>query len=157
MGHGSYQRFPYDRILKAVLRLKKEGYEVMLNAYVSELGYVNYTEFIEGFKRVINRFSLEGFAKVHLGNLSEAEKWRTICENNVVLFPSLVATAVDPPLIILEAMCMGKCVIATSIQSIPYLLREGRGIIIDKRNLEDKLYEVLKKLIDDPVLLKDAV
>ncbi|MEM2704246.1 MAG: glycosyltransferase, partial [Candidatus Bathyarchaeia archaeon] len=145
LGHGSYLRFPYDKILKALSKLEKEGYEAKLNVYVSELGYASYVEFVKGFKRAIEKLGLKNLVKLYLRNLSEAEKWMVIRENDVVLFPSLVNAAIDPPLVVLEAMFMGKCVIATPIQSIPHLLGRNRGIIVDRRNLEDSVYEALRK------------
>jgi len=74
LGHGCYLRFPYNEVLKAILRLEREGYNVNLNVYVSELGYTNYVEFTEGFKRNVEKLGLEGIVNFHLGNLSEAEK-----------------------------------------------------------------------------------
>jgi len=155
LGHGSYLRFPYDKILKALSRLEKEGYKVELNVYVSELGYASYVEFVKGFKRAVEKLGLKSLVKLYLRNLSEAEKWRVIRENDVVLFPSLVNAAIDPPLVVLEAMFMGKCVIATSIQSIPHLLGRGRGIIVDRRNLEDSVYEALRTLEGNRTLLEE--
>ncbi|MBS7612451.1 glycosyltransferase family 4 protein [Candidatus Bathyarchaeota archaeon] len=155
LGHGSYLRFPYDKILKALSRLEKEGYDIEFNIYVSELGYASYVEFVKDFKRAIEKLGLKNLVKLYLRNLSEAEKWRVIRENDVVLFPSLVNAAIDPPLIVLEAMFMGKCVIATPIQSIPHLLGRGRGIIVYRRNLEDGVYEALRTLEDNRTLLEE--
>jgi len=52
-------------------------------------------------------------------------------------------------------MFMGKCVIATPTQSIPYLLGRGRGIIVDRRNLEDNVYNALRILEDNRTLLEE--
>ena len=156
LGHGSYLRFPYNKVLKAILRLRKEGYNVRLNVYVSKLGYVNYESFARGLRMMIEKLGLENVVKLHVGNLSEAEKWKIIGESDVMLFPSLVNAAIDPPLVVLEAMFMGKCVVASSIQSIPYLLGEGRGIIINWHNLELGLYEALKTLYNNRALLREC-
>ena len=155
LGHGSHLRFPYDKVLKAVKRLKKKGSSIKLNIWISELGYVNYMEFVKTLRSIIEKLKLKDFVKLHLKNLSEAEKWRVIHENDVVLLPSLVNAAIDPPLVILEAMFMGKCVIATPIQSIPHLLGNDRGITINRRNLEDDLYKAIKMLEENPTLLKE--
>jgi glycosyltransferase involved in cell wall biosynthesis len=155
LGHGSYLRFPYDKVLKAILRLKREGCGVEFNVYISKLGYANYVKFERSLKRMVNKLNLGDLVKLYLGNLSEAKKWNVIRENDVVLFPSLINAAVDPPLVVLETMFMGKCVIATSIQSIPYLLGENRGIIVNRWNLEKDIYEALKILNSNRELLKE--
>ncbi len=155
LGHGSYLRFPYDKILKAIFKLKKEGYDVKFNIYISKLGYVNYMKFVRDLRRIIEKLSLETLIKIHLENLSEYKKWQIISENSILLFPSLVSAAIDPPLVILEAMFMGKCVIATSVQSISYLLKEGRGIVIDQRDLEYNIYEALKFLDSNHEVFKE--
>lgn len=155
LGHGSYLRFPYDIIVKVISRLKDEGYRIELNIYESEQGYAKYMEFFEGFKRIVEKLGLEEHVKLHLGNLSEAEKWRTICKNDVLIFPSLTNAAIDPPLVVLEAMFMGKTVVATNVQSIPYLLGENRGIIVDRRNIEIDIYRALKGLATDQRLLAE--
>jgi hypothetical protein len=52
-------------------------------------------------------------------------------------------------------MFMGKCIIATPIQSIPYLLGGDRGIIVDLWNLEDSIYEALRILEGNRKLLEE--
>jgi glycosyltransferase involved in cell wall biosynthesis len=155
LGHGSYLRFPYDKVLKAILRLKKESSSIELNLYISKQGYANYVRFTVGLEKTIKKLSLEKIVKIHMKNLSEDEKWDIIRENHVLLFPSLINTAIDPPLVVLEAMFMGKCIIATSTQSIPYLLGRSKGIIVDQRNLEDNIYKALRMLRDNRMLLEE--
>jgi|UniRef100_A0A7J3SKQ6 glycosyltransferase involved in cell wall biosynthesis len=155
LGHGSYLRFPYDKVLKAISRLKKERSNIELNLYISKQGYADYAEFTVELGKTIKKLSLEKAVKIHLRNLSEDEKWSVICENHVLLFPSLTNAAIDPPIVILEAMFMGKCIIATPIQSIPYLLGGGRGVIVDRWNLEDSIYKALRILEGDRKLLEE--
>jgi len=154
LGHGSYLRFPYDKVLKAISRLKKEGSNIELNLYISKQGYANYADFTAGLEKTVERLNLEKVVKIYLKNLSEAEKWGVIRENHILLFPSLTNAAIDPPLVVLEGMFMGRCVVATPIQSIPYLLKDGRGVIIDWRKLEDDIYRVIRMLQNEPELLK---
>jgi glycosyltransferase involved in cell wall biosynthesis len=87
--------------------------------------------------------------------LDEKEKFKVMSECDVMLFPALVGAAIDPPLVILEAMALGKCVIASSIQSVPYILGNNRGIVISRQNLEEELYIALKKLVREPKLVKE--
>jgi glycosyltransferase involved in cell wall biosynthesis len=155
LGHGSYLRFPYDKVLKAILWLKKKSSNIKLNLYISKQGYANYAEFTVGLEKTVKKLSLEKVVKIHLKNLSEDEKWGVIRENHVLLFPSLTNAAIDPPLVVLEAMFMGKCIIATPIQSIPFLLRRNRGIIMDQRNLEDNIYKALRTLEGNRMLLEE--
>jgi glycosyltransferase involved in cell wall biosynthesis len=155
LGHGSYLRFPYDKILKAISWLKKENSNIELNLYISKQNYANYSDFMVGLEKTIKKLSLEKVVKIRVKNLSEDEKWGVIHENHVLLFPALVNAAIDPPLIVLEAMFMGKCIIATSIQSIPYLLRKRRGIIVDRQNLEVNIYKALRTLEGNRALLKE--
>jgi len=154
LGHGSYLRFPYDRVLRAISRLKKEGSNIELNLYISKQGYANYADFIADLEKTVGRFDLEDVVKIYLKNLSEAEKWSVIRENHVLLFPPLTNVAIDPPLVVLEGMFMGRCVVATPFQSIPYLLKDGRGVIIDWRKLEDGIYRVIRMLQNEPELFK---
>ncbi|MHA1711867.1 MAG: glycosyltransferase family 4 protein, partial [Candidatus Freyarchaeota archaeon] len=154
LGHGSYLRFPYDKVLKAISRLRKEGSNIKLNLYISKQGYTNYANFTAGLEKTVKRLSLEKVVKICLRNLSEAEKWSVIRENHVLLFPSLTNAAIDPPLVVLEGMFMGRCIVATPVQSIPYLLKDGRGVIINRRKLEDNIYKVIRRLQDNPELLK---
>jgi len=155
LGHGSYLRLPYDKMLKALSRLHNGGYKIELEAYVSELGYVDYRKFIEGFNRLLEKLNLKHIVKVQLKNLSEREKCEVISKNDVLLYPSLVNAAIDPPVVVLEAMLLGECVIATPVQSIPYILGGNRGIIIDQWSLEDEIYKALKVLAVEPKLLRD--
>ncbi|RLG16005.1 hypothetical protein DRN63_04705, partial [Nanoarchaeota archaeon] len=122
--------------------------------YISKQGYVNYVDFTTGLEKAVKRLSLEKAVKIYLRNLSEAEKWSIIRENHVLLFPSLTNAAIDPPLVVLEGMFMGRCIVATPVQSIPYLLKDRRGVIIDRRKLEDNIYKVIRGLQDSPELLK---
>jgi glycosyltransferase involved in cell wall biosynthesis len=155
LGHGSYLRFPYDKVLKTISRLKKESNNIELNLYISKQGYANYAEFTVGLEKMIKKLSLEKVVKIHLKNLSENEKWSVIRENHVLLYPSPINAAMDPPLVVLEAMFMGKCVIATSVQSILHLLGRGKGIIVDRRNLEDNIYKALRTLESNRTLLEE--
>jgi glycosyltransferase involved in cell wall biosynthesis len=154
LGHGSYPRFPYDKVLKAIAKLREEGIDVKLKLYISKLRYANYLEFVRGLERVVERLRLRDAVSFYLGNLSEAEKWRVISASDIVLYPALINAAIDPPLVVLEAMFMGRCVVATPVQSIPYLLSEGRGIIVDQKNLDHSIYKAIKMLTDNPAILR---
>jgi glycosyltransferase involved in cell wall biosynthesis len=154
LGHGSYVRFPYDRIIGVLSRLKREGYKIRLDAYVSEQGYVDYRRFVKAFNNFVAEHDLRHSVKLCLGNLSEQEKYRVISESDVVLYVPLASAAIDPPLVILEAMSLGKCIIATSLQSIPYILEGNSGIIISPKNLVNDLHKALRMLADEPRLLR---
>ena len=64
------------------------------------------------------------------------------------------SAAIDPPLVVLEDMASESCVIATPIQSIPYILGTDRGVIIKGHCIEDEIYNALKMLSNDTKRLK---
>jgi glycosyltransferase involved in cell wall biosynthesis len=154
LGHGSYPRFPYDKALKALTKLVVEGYKITLQVYISKLGYAKYREFTVGFQRCVEKTGAKGLVEYSLGNLTECEKYTALSGCDVVLYPALIDAAIDPPLVILEAMAMGKCVIASATQSIPHLLGSDRGIIVNPRNLENDLYSAFKLLAKNPNIAK---
>ena len=127
LGHGSYLRFPYDKVLNALAKLRREGYAVKFVAYISKLGYADYQQFGKSFCNSLNCTD-RNIVELHIANLSEPEKYNAICDSDVLLYPALVDAAIDPPLVILEAMSLGKCVIATSLRSIPHLLSNNAGV-----------------------------
>jgi len=115
-----------------------KGLHPPFNIYISKQGYVNYVDFTTGLEKAVKRLSSEKAVKIYLKNLSEAEKWSVIRENHVLLFPSLTNAAIDPPLVVLEGMFMGRCIIAALVQTVN----------------EDGIYKVIRELQDDPEPLK---
>jgi glycosyltransferase involved in cell wall biosynthesis len=152
LGHGSYHRFPYDKTLRSLAKLSREGYNINFQVCISKLGYTNYQDFVVDFQRYLEQSGAETFVEVSLRNLTESEKYAAISSCDVLLYPALINAAIDPPLVILEAMALGKCVIASSVQSVPYILGGDRGIIVDPQRFESDLYMVLKLLAKNPEL-----
>jgi len=154
LGHGSYLRFPYRKVVKSLLKLDEEGYNVQLRAYISEQGYTDYVTYAKGFCSFADKLDSKHIVRIYLGNLTEQEKCQVIYDSDVSLYVPMVNAAIDPPLVVLESMSLGRCVIATPVQSIPHILGENRGIVVGIQNLEEDLYEALRTLAEDPAILK---
>jgi len=75
---------------------------------------------------------------------TEVKEYLTIAD--IVCLPFKIVIS-DVPISILEAMCVGKPVISTSIGCIPEILA-GKGIVIDSNN-PMQLAEALIKLLND--------
>ncbi|MEM4522674.1 MAG: glycosyltransferase, partial [Nitrososphaeria archaeon] len=81
-------------------------------------------------------------------NLDEREKFLEFTSSDVYLYPSLGTAAIDPPLTVLEAMLSCCLVVATNVQSIPWILSGDRGIIIDSSNLSKEITNSLIIALD---------
>lgn len=64
-------------------------------------------------------------------------------------FDILLITSITEgsPLIALEAMFLGKYIIATNVGNLAEILANGRGSIIQERNLNQLIYEISEKVI----------
>ena len=149
LGHPDLARFPIHKLLPVFIKLARKGFEFEFRVYLSKIGYKDYEGFYKVLKRVIERYGLSSRIVAVLKNLSDEEKYAILRSSNIFLFPALTETAVDPPLSVLEAMVFGCCVIATNVQSLPYILRNGRGITLDKNDLPIELFRVVTKFLRD--------
>ncbi|MEM2741064.1 MAG: glycosyltransferase [Nitrososphaeria archaeon] len=155
LGYGHYFRFPYIKIFRALRRLNRDGYNIRLDICIPEQSYVDYLTFVKGLRLAIIKMNLKGLVRIKVSNLEEDEKYDKLANNDVLLYPALMAAAIDPPLVVLEAMSLGRCVVASSVQSIPYILGEGRGVVINQHDLENEVYNTLKTLANEPDLVRD--
>lgn len=143
MGHISPYRFPYKQIMKAITELKKSRLSVFLKVIVPAL-QSNY----KNFSMLRSTLEHNKDICIEFRNLNEHEKLLEFASSDVYLYPSLGVAAVDPPLSVLEAMFCGCLVIATNVQSIPWILNKGRGIIINKLNFSEELTKALSIALD---------
>jgi len=94
--------------------------------------------------------SLAGRARA-TGPLRGDDKWRAVCDADVVCFPTFYEGEALP-LVIIEAMACGRPVVATDWRSIDQMVEHGRtGFLVPPRDPE-ALADRLAELISDPQL-----
>ncbi len=81
------------------------------------------------------------------GRKSEEETRRTLGSARALVLPSVVRE--NCPLVILEAMALGRPVVASRVGGIPELVREGRTGVLVRYGREDDLAEALLGLLED--------
>ena len=155
IGHGVYERFPFIPILKVISKLRKEGYTVHLNTYISTWRHVNYADFVKLFKKAIDKYNLGTCVEIYVTNLTDEEKLKVLFNSDVFLFPSLTQGVIDPPLSVLEAMFSGCIVVATPVQSLQLILDRRRGFLISQKKIGSDLYDVLSRIVKQPKLIKE--
>lgn len=82
----------------------------------------------------------------YLGYISEMEKEELLSKSSIFVLPS---HAEGMPIAILEAMAGGNAIIATKVGSLPELIEEQNGILIEPGN-HKKLVEAVNYLISNP-------
>jgi glycosyltransferase involved in cell wall biosynthesis len=155
IGHATPYRFPHNEVFNALAKLRNRGYDFSFNIYFTKIEWpnVDYMSFIKGILMRIKKLDLVDVVKLNIINLTEEEKYAILARNDVLLYPALREVAVDPPVSVLEGMAVGLCVVSTPVQSVPFILRDNRGIVLSGRNLESELYEALSTLLDKPETL----
>lgn len=93
--------------------------------------------------RQIGRLGLEDAVSV-VGGFQSPERVRQVMSAaDVIVLPFKIVTS-GVPLSILEAMALGKPVIATDVDAIPEVLAGGRGCIVRRANAADLAQALLK-------------
>ncbi|HET7322962.1 MAG TPA: glycosyltransferase family 4 protein [Halococcus sp.] len=82
----------------------------------------------------------------YLGYVSEEKKQELLGEASIFVLPSY---AEGLPIAILEAMAAGNAIISTTVGSIPEVIGEERGLLVEPGNAS-QLADVLRELIADP-------
>lgn len=155
LGHGSYLRFPYRNVFKALKESKSLKNGVRLKIIISTHEYSDYNSFAKRLSKATDKFGVNEITDIRIENISEEEKYRVLAESDIFLFPSFTDTAIDPPASILEAMASGCCVISTPVQSIHSLLKKDRGILLRKEALGRDLSTALRRMIANPDILDE--
>jgi len=94
----------------------------------------------------INKDKISALVTLH-GVLSDEEKFRHLLnEADIFLMPS---RAEGQPIALLEAMACGLPTIATAVGSIPEVLGEGRGKIVEKESV-DEIIKAIELYINRP-------
>ena len=78
-----------------------------------------------------------------LGELPHDEAMREIQKAELLVLPSYTEGF---PNVVLEAMVYGKAIVATSVGAIPEMLADGRGVVVEPRDV-DELVQGLCKVI----------
>lgn len=82
------------------------------------------------------------------GELAHAEAMRQLAASDVFVLPSYTEGF---PNVVLEAMTLGKAIVATSVGAIPEMLAGGAGITVEPRNVGE-LAAALGRVIGDEQL-----
>lgn len=82
------------------------------------------------------------------GALSHREAMNRLSKCDLFVLPSHTEGF---PNSVLEAMALGKAIVATRVGAIPEMLGKGAGLLIDRKNKE-QLREAIVRVVDDPVL-----
>ncbi len=131
-------RFPARKILEAIELLKKENLNVILKV-VSRYG----SDHIK-INKMAQEMNLMDNIICYTKSLRNEEKIELYSTADVVLFPFKGFMGIDPPATLLEALSCGKIVLASKIQSMPYIIKNRvNGILIDNLTPE-KLAKELK-------------
>lgn len=101
----------------------------------------------EGYRReLLARHPAEGIE--FSGEMGHDDAMREMAAADVFVLPSYTEGF---PNVVLEAMTLGKAVIATDVGAMPEMLSGGSGIIVRPRNV-DELEAALGRVVGDPAL-----
>jgi len=154
LAHADYVRFPLDKVVSAIAMLARESHEFCMKIVFSRQTFKDYRSMLGLTRSILEKYGLSKIVTVIAKNLGEDDKQKLFTESHVFLYPALRESAVDPPLTVLEAMSYGLCVIATNVQSISYILKNRRGILINKHSLTTDLYKKLGVLLSNSELVR---
>lgn len=127
--------------------VKSKGVEDLLQAWAGiDVDQDWVLEFVGPYDDEYRRsLDVSGVCVKFLGELSHKDAMRRLAGCNLFILPSHTEGF---PNVILEAMALGKAIIATDVGAIPEMLSEGSGVVVrvgDSRQLLD----VLRSLIGD--------
>ena len=99
------------------------------------------------FDYLINNFNIEGID--FLGEKSHDEAMDIVNKSDIFTLPSYTEGF---PNVVLEAMYLGKAIVATDVGAIPEMLQNNCGIVIKSKNVEE-LKNAIEKLITNEDLI----
>jgi len=154
--HADYVRFPIDKIMPAIAMLVREGFKFHVSVVFSQ-AFKDYQTMLNLTRSILDKYGLRKVASVPAKDLGEKDKQILFTGSHIFLYPALCESAVDPPLTILEAMAYGLCIVATKVQSIPYVVGYGKRGILLSRPTSSNLYRALKVcLVNKAMLIKHS-
>ena len=90
----------------------------------------------------------QGAVQIESGWLSRDEVWAYLAEADIVVLPFLLVPS-DVPVAALEAMARGSTLVVSTVDGLPELVADGRGVAVDLSQ-HDSLRKVLLELVSDP-------
>ncbi|MEK4951045.1 glycosyltransferase [Bacillus sp. FSL W8-1127] len=130
--------------IESVSRLINEGVQI-------EYNIIGNGPLENQLKERISQLGMESHIKL-LGPKTQQETIRHLQESHMFLLPSVTSSDGDMegiPVVLMEAMAMGKPVISTYHSGIPELITDGKdGLLVPERDSET-LYQKLKSMIQD--------
>ncbi len=154
LGHPNPTRFPVKNLIPVLVKLRQEGYNFRFRVFFCRWEIEQAWRFYTQVRELIRKYNLINFVEVLMKNLNAKEKLSVLVNGDILLHPALADAAVDPPLTVIEGMTSGLCIVATNVQSLPYVLRHSRGLVVDRRRLTQGLYNVLRDLMENPNLIR---
>lgn len=98
--------------------------------------------------RLVRKYKLDNLVKIVPGRLNREIIKSYLLASNVIVFPFKI-TLSEPPLAILEAMAIGKPIVATETCGLPELIGSDRGLLV-KPSDPEKLAQALYYLARNP-------
>lgn len=129
-------------LLNALSLFKKENISFLCNIVGDGPEYKKLRKFCKN-NDLINEVNFSG-------NLTHTEVINKIRESEVFILPSVIATNGDRdglPNSIVEAMMLGKIVIASSLSAIPEIIKHKYNGLLVEPNCEVSIYKTLKEII----------
>jgi len=140
-----YPEYGHMLILTAFKRLIREGYDL-------ELIIAGTGDLQTKMEEYINENKLEGFIKL-VGKVSMAEIYNILNRSNVYIsMPETEGVSAS----LFEAMACGCFPIVSDLPANSFIVNDGENGYLVPVNNGDILYEKIKKIINDPGLLKKA-
>lgn len=146
------KKFPHKVILRSLSRLIRNGHKNMMLYIASPLAFYDNTgienmRYTQQILSESNSLGINRNVTVKLVDLSEEEKVLLFNSSDVVLIPYIRPSAIDPPISLLEAMSCGAVVVASNIQSVPYIIKDKENGFLLNGVTIDGLYNVLNHIV----------
>lgn len=154
--YDKYEKTETNTILYLGWIIKAKGIEELLLAfsifnekhngqYCLELVGPGLDKYVSELK---NNYPITGVKIV--GEVSHEEAMKKLSKARILVLPSYTEGF---PNVILEAMAMGKCIVATDVGAIPEMLQDNAGILIKPKNI-DNIVAALELSEDDDIRRK---